>query len=561
MILRRKFIALAAILSAACYLQLFLLIGQTDLNNGRDIIIPVRSPDLEEPRRTISSNGSMTKDTRESGSLSQALTRSWTTGNNHVKQPRYRNFRTNLEVKNAVVNNTLVSRTKPMVQQFDSGRESTINHTIANDNDLTYHKGSWKNPGVKNLSGIPMTTRLRNQSAVKQGADPEANFLVKQPQNGTESKQKQQIVDKKLRELDAESVLLKAEIDHRKIHVSTTRAPSHRCHRNVHLWANAANELGYRKGKHLIDCPRSVCDVQLTLDMDVNTMQENEALVLFHWSSWDWEKLHSFRPPGQKWVFYTLESPRHTRFHVIPPDKYYNTSYDYIMTFRYDSDFRADYGQYRAGIPELEVDDNQNWAENRTKLVAWMASNCRGTTWPRMDFVQRLSRHIPVDMYGKCGNLSCPPGTQECKERLKQYKFYLALENSECTDYITEKFWIQALVRGLVPIVYGPPRSDYEKVAPPNSFIHIQDFATTKELAAYLQRVDEDDALYNAYFQWKKVGSLKPYGTEPSIFCQLGDRLTADERALQAGTYVPSPQKDWKVWWGQSCRRLGDIPE
>ena len=37
-----------------------------------------------------------------------------------------------------------------------------------------------------------------------------------------------------------------------------------------------------------------------------------------------------------------------------------------------------------------------------------------------------------------------------------QYKFYLAFENSfHCNDYLSEKFWRNALHEGAVPIVFG----------------------------------------------------------------------------------------------------------
>ncbi len=36
----------------------------------------------------------------------------------------------------------------------------------------------------------------------------------------------------------------------------------------------------------------------------------------------------------------------------------------------------------------------------------------------------------------------------------KDYKFYLAFENSLCVDYISEKFW-RAMSWDLVPIVLG----------------------------------------------------------------------------------------------------------
>jgi len=47
-----------------------------------------------------------------------------------------------------------------------------------------------------------------------------------------------------------------------------------------------------------------------------------------------------------------------------------------------------------------------------------------------------------------CGDLTCLRGSDElCFNLLERdYKFYLAFENSNCFDYITEKFWNSALM-------------------------------------------------------------------------------------------------------------------
>ena len=49
----------------------------------------------------------------------------------------------------------------------------------------------------------------------------------------------------------------------------------------------------------------------------------------------------------------------------------------------------------------------------------------------------------------------------------------------------------------------GARRSTYESLAPPNSFIHVDDYSSPARLAAYLRTLMEDDELYNSYFQWK----------------------------------------------------------
>jgi len=126
---------------------------------------------------------------------------------------------------------------------------------------------------------------------------------------------------------------------------------------------------------------------------------------------------------------------------------------------------------------------------------------------------------------------------------LYRYKFYLSLENSKCKDYITEKFWVNALGSHTVPVVMGPPREQYELVAPPGSFIHVDDFASVKDLADYMKNVSEDEALYAQYLAWhndpkwmkNRLAKYKKLGLTSLIasakrnhshaFCNLCDRL------------------------------------
>jgi len=83
-------------------------------------------------------------------------------------------------------------------------------------------------------------------------------------------------------------------------------------------------------------------------------------------------------------------------------------------------------------------------------MVAWFVSHCV-TPNRREDYVKELSKYIPVDIYGKCGNLTCS-NRNHCKEMIRRdYKFYIAFENSLCTDYVTEKLAI-ALIYDAVPV-------------------------------------------------------------------------------------------------------------
>ena len=105
-----------------------------------------------------------------------------------------------------------------------------------------------------------------------------------------------------------------------------------------------------------------------------------------------------------------------------------------------------------------------------------MVSNCNAQN-NRLEYAEELANYIGVDIYGGCGTNRCGKKDQDCRAMLgRKYKFYLSFENSNCADYITEKFWNNALNHDMLPIVMGAPISDYKAVAPPNSFIHVDSF-------------------------------------------------------------------------------------
>ena len=47
----------------------------------------------------------------------------------------------------------------------------------------------------------------------------------------------------------------------------------------------------------------------------------------------------------------------------------------------------------------------------------------------------------------------------------------------------------------------GARVEDYKAVAPKNSFLHVDNFASPKELAEHLKLLDQNSALYNRHFQ------------------------------------------------------------
>ncbi len=92
--------------------------------------------------------------------------------------------------------------------------------------------------------------------------------------------------------------------------------------------------------------------------------------------------------------------------------------------------------------------------------------------------------------------------SEECDEMLRtNYKFYLAFENSICDEYVTEKFF-RALRLLVVPIVLR--KKDYEHIAPPNSFIAVDQFNTVEGLASYIKYINSNNSAYASYLEWSR---------------------------------------------------------
>lgn len=261
------------------------------------------------------------------------------------------------------------------------------------------------------------------------------------------------------------------------------------------------------------------------------------------------------RPHGQIWIFMSFESPSNTNYNYDVILSHINWTFTYLS----DATFPSPYGAYYL-TSQTAPNQGQNlttndWAKSKTALVCAVVSNCHDS-WGRLETIKELAKYISTDLYGACGKKPCKHD-KSCNEMLSKYKFYLAFENSICNDYITEKFWYNALAFDIVPIVYGARPDDYKRSAPPNSYIHVEEFSSLKALADYLIYLDKNDELYNQYFEWKINGYIKPNllaeHYEPNItMCRILEKLNK----LNDMKNIPDTHnKEEIISWLHSCRR------
>ncbi|KAH9494489.1 hypothetical protein Btru_020130 [Bulinus truncatus] len=113
-----------------------------------------------------------------------------------------------------------------------------------------------------------------------------------------------------------------------------------------------------------------------------------------------------------------------------------------------------------------------------------------------------MQKYIDVDVLGFCGNsTSCVGQRVPCLESVfRPYRFYLAFENSQCSGYITEKFFkVFAPDIHIVPVVLG--RVDLEKYFPPKTFVDVGNFATPRDLSLNLLKLGSNLTAYGEFLE------------------------------------------------------------
>ncbi|KAG8438061.1 hypothetical protein GDO86_008663 [Hymenochirus boettgeri] len=241
----------------------------------------------------------------------------------------------------------------------------------------------------------------------------------------------------------------------------------------------------------LMKCSRFLRDSSCIFTDDRNLYSSADAVILHHREVYKSKHLlpQLPRPSEQYWIWFNMESPQNS-----PNLQLMDNLINLTMTYKVDSDIFTPYG-----FLKQRTETDPFTVPIKTKLVAWVISNWKANNY-RIQYYNELKKYINIDLYGKY-HTELPSGKHN--KIISMYKFYMAFENSVHQDYITEKLWNNAFMSMAVPIVMGPPRSNYERFIPSNSFIHVNDFSTPKELADYLYKLDQDDNKYQQYFKWR----------------------------------------------------------
>lgn len=345
---------------------------------------------------------------------------------------------------------------------------------------------------------------------------------------------------------------------------------------NKEFKINIANDHSQPTGKQIFmssGCRVNKCSVTHNqLEADVIIFPNSD--VQQKTESYDelGEKIHSKSRSEQIWIAYLLESPDNTFDRKFKRQHRGVGDFNWTATYRSDSTIVTPYSKFVPYASKLDEffaikneppiqiqnstlkydiislsDDQRRKISAKQGKVVWFVSNCFAKNG-RLEYAKELSKFIKVDIYGKCGTFKCDKHSSslDCDELIdRNYKFYLSFENSNSREYITEKLYKNALGyndqdRLVVPIVMGPDRQDYEKLAPPGSFIHVDDFKSPEELAKYLDFLDANHEHYYAYFRWKKLGRF----IETEFLCRVCALM--HETLLEGRTNIIH---DLQSWW------------
>nr|XP_039247908.1 4-galactosyl-N-acetylglucosaminide 3-alpha-L-fucosyltransferase FUT5-like [Styela clava] len=278
------------------------------------------------------------------------------------------------------------------------------------------------------------------------------------------------------------------------------------------------------KDPHPIDA-KKCGNCEVTYDRN-KINDEKTGAVVFHFDAIRANNMPSTRNLSQLYIYWDLESTATLR--VVRGQSLQfedNFHFNGTMTYRRDSDFYQSYehGYNVARILEENTRTPEELLAMKTKLSVAIVSNCGYTPGARTRIKmlkELIGLGFKLEGFGGCfkgGKFANGKGRGEPEffVEVRKYKFYFSFENSHhCKDYITEKFFNNAIRSLTVPVVWGANKKDYEAVAPPGSFIFAEDFASMKDLADYLNYLDKNDTAYLEYLKWltMKPSDMPQYG-------------------------------------------------
>ncbi|CAF0914949.1 unnamed protein product [Brachionus calyciflorus] len=181
---------------------------------------------------------------------------------------------------------------------------------------------------------------------------------------------------------------------------------------------------------------------------------------------------------------------------------------DFKMWYNLDLSFPepATYFDVKLFLPDLLSKPKVEFEQKEKSPLVWILSNCAAFNG-REKFISKLMKKIDIDSYGFClrnKETHTSVRMQGNIELYSKYKFVIAIENSNCEDYVTEKL-VHAVASGSIPIVAGKNnKPNYLKFMPKHSYINVYDYKSIDDLVKHLKLIESDKNEYEKYIHFKK---------------------------------------------------------
>ncbi|KAM3959619.1 alpha-(1,3)-fucosyltransferase C-like [Aphomia sociella] len=305
-------------------------------------------------------------------------------------------------------------------------------------------------------------------------------------------------------------------------------------------------------------CPYTNCI--LTDDHDYLPDITDFHAVLFQGSevdNWNFEDLPTKRSMKQKYVFAATESAYNNPINNPMYDNFFNWTWTYKLNSEIYWGYITIYDLHGDIVgPKLEMNwpemepigtEIENILNNKSKAAAWYVSNCNSKSNRDLEVaniqVELEKIGWSVDIYGKCGQFTCPRNNSiYCYELIRQdYYFYFAFENSFAEDYVTENL-LHALNNYAVPIVFG--EADYSRFLPPGSYLNARELGPEK-LAKTMGDIINNKTSYYDFFRWRNHFVYKET-IETDDLCNICTALNDEEKFNAYSLY-----ENFRKWWNE----------
>ena len=129
------------------------------------------------------------------------------------------------------------------------------------------------------------------------------------------------------------------------------------------------------------------------------------------------------------------------------------------------------------------------------------------------------------------------------------------MENSYCDHYVTEKYYQNGLLNGLIPIVLGGADYRDNQVVLNHSYINLEDFDSLENLANYLKYLANNKTAFNEYFWWRNRYEIKRHSKACAICKRLWESEMADKLVLD-NDYNSMTGQNLSTFWNvkKNCK-------